>query len=278
MSAEAMWTSADGFSWSPVDMSTNFGSTGVGTISGGSAGFIALAQTSPGPQFLWASSDGQIWHQDPLPADALATGSWAYDPASFAGGYVLPGYVLEKTGAETIGGSSGGCVSPGPTDASPPLYRGALWWSADGAGWTRDNLGGTTDAPNVYMAVVRVDDHMLVATQQASTIDGTEIADAAWVSLDGRTWTLLKGYPVGQSGVVAGRNQGLVYTMKYSGGGSSFQATPTFYVVDSQLDLVALRQTGTLPDISEWQMALGPAGLLVTEDGSRFWLAALSSQ
>jgi hypothetical protein len=278
LSAEAMWTSADALVWSPVDMPRVFGNAGIGTISGGSAGFVALEQPTSGQQTLWASSDGQAWRQGKLPTDALKPGSWAYDPSSITGGFVLPGYVLVKAGAQTTGGSTGGCVGMAPTNDSPPLYRGAIWWSPDGTTWTRDSLSGTTDAPNVFMRVLRVDNHTLVATQQASTIDGTKVADAAWVSRDGRTWTPLGSYPTGGGAAVAGRDHGLIYTMKYSTSNGSSVSTPTFYVIDSHLNLVALRQTDTPPQMSSWQMALGPAGLLVTDDGARFWIGALGSQ
>jgi hypothetical protein len=36
--------------------------------------------------------------------------------------------------------------------------------------------------------------------------------------------------------------------------------------------MVALKQTGDAPWIDDWQIAVGPTGLLVTGDGSRFWI------
>jgi hypothetical protein len=44
----------------------------------------------------------------------------------------------------------------------------------------------------------------------------------------------------------------------------------------SNLKLVPLKATGSAPWIDNWQTALGPTGLLVTEDGSRFWLGMIT--
>jgi len=52
----------------PVDMAKTFGAGGVGTISGGSSGYIALG--SAAASRAWVSSDGQAWTQDALPANA----------------------------------------------------------------------------------------------------------------------------------------------------------------------------------------------------------------
>ena len=87
---DATWTSSDGLSWMPLDRPKTFGSSGVGAISGGSSGFVALGGTSDG-RILWLSADGQNWKHGALPADARATGAEAYDPAAVAGGFVLPG-------------------------------------------------------------------------------------------------------------------------------------------------------------------------------------------
>jgi hypothetical protein len=265
MSSEAIWTSPDGLSWTPVDMGKAFGAGGVRSITGGSSGFIALGQADKA-LILWLSSDGANWRQGALPAEALAPGSSVNDPTAFAGGYVLPGVVLEKSGAETAGGSSGGCASIGPDNPNPPTYRGALWWSVDGTTWTRATLGGTTVAQSIDMRVVRIDDHTLVATQRTWNFQGDSLPEAAWVSRDGRTWTPLTGYPIDDGAVVAGRSQGLIYLI------TSSSPMAKLYVVDNSLNVAALDVSGTPPPLKWPQMVLGPAGLLVTDDGSQFWL------
>ena len=95
---QAMWSSSDAASWTPVeDMPAIFGAGGIGPISGGASGFVALGAAS-GEQTVWTSDDGRSWQQGALPSDAPTTGSWVNDPTSFAGGFVLPGVVLEAKG------------------------------------------------------------------------------------------------------------------------------------------------------------------------------------
>ena len=68
----------------------------------------------------------------------------------------------------------------------------------------------------------------------------------------------------------SGRSRGLLYDW-LALDGSSLDA-PTMCVLDDKFSLVTLKQTGDWPWIDNWQLALGPTGLVVTEDGSRFWI------
>ena len=260
---DATWTSSDGLSWTPLDRPKTFGSNGVGAISGGSSGFVALGGTSDG-RILWLSADGQNWKHGTLPADARATGAEAYDPAAVAGGYVLPGALLDKNGAQIAVGGCAGILSD-----DLPQYTGALWWSPDGINWTRESLAGVGSGPYVQVNVVRVDDHMLLATELIET--GSESRQIAWTSRDGKSWTLGTGLPTDPI-VVPGRDQGLIST-----GSDSYGNAPTLSIVDDRLGLVALAQTGDQPkwgdtQLGDVQLALGPGGLLCTADGSRFWI------
>jgi hypothetical protein len=80
--SDATWTSPDGLAWTPLDIAKVFGSSGVGLISGGSSGYIALSGS--GSSGLWASSDGQAWDRGTLPAEALAPGNSVSNPVSIA--------------------------------------------------------------------------------------------------------------------------------------------------------------------------------------------------
>lgn len=266
----ATWTSRDGLAWTALDTARVFGGKGVGPISGGSSGYIALSRA--GSAELWVSSDGQAWDQETLPAEALGAGNSVSDPVSMAGGFVLPGVVVVRKGHQTSGSSMGGCVAgPGATDQS--LYQGAIWWSPDGKTWTRDTINGVPSSYGpVYMTVTRIDDHTVVADEQIMATDGSgPIVEAQWGSGDGRTWARLKGQPVSAyapGNVVAGHLRGLV--TRYQG--NPIQNRPAFSVIDPSFNLVLLKESGSAPWIDDWHMALGPTGLLVTADGSRFWM------
>jgi hypothetical protein len=257
------WTSSDGLSWTPAKLP--YGDN-LDDISGGSSGFIGLDDSTSKPT-IWVSSDGQTWRRGVLPAEAETAGSSVGYPVSFSGGYVIPGVVRMKSGHRT---GDGGCG--GMTDMSE--YQGALWWSPDGINWTRDSLSGASPTYDVvFMNVAQIDDHTLVA-EQAISGDETE-----WVSGDGKTWTRLKGNPIeiitstlsglsgpleGYSGTLVGRDRCVFWADSSLG--------RDFSVFDAHFNLITLTQIGDVPSLNWWQMALGPTGLLVTADGSRFWL------
>jgi hypothetical protein len=268
-SQSAIWTSPDALEWTTLDVPKTFGMGAVGPISGGSRGFVALGSSGSG-QTLWLSSNGRKWTNGTLPADLRKSSSMASDPAAYAGGYVLPGVVLEQAGDGPTSGGSGGCVV-GEGPANPPSYRGGLWWSADGKNWVRDSLSGTTDAAYVTMAVIRVDDHTLLATQNAYAANVRGVTAADWISTDGRRWTPLEGISAYANTAITDGARGLLRGCGGSGNATQ-DAWPILCVVGPKLDLVPLAQSGDLPSVPNGQIALGPTGVLVTEDGSRFWI------
>ena len=260
---EAMWASPDALAWTPIDIPTAFPGGQYGRFSGGPNGFVTLGTNGTEAKML-TSPDGLTWSSGSMPAAALTAGSYVSDPVSFGGGYVLPGVLLEKKGHQAPGWATGGCagVGQGPTDLS--LYQAALWWSSDGVNWTRDGLGGTTSSYSpIVMDVSVIDDHTVVATE---TINGV---DLEWASTDGRAWTPLQNDPIPVIDLVFGHDRSLFCLPPSDGSG---QACSTIAVLGSNYKLVPLSQSGSAPFIDSWQMALGPTGLLVTGDGSRFWI------
>ena len=251
VSGQASWTSENGVSWTPAIIP----GTVTGLVSGGSRGFVALGSDGP-ISTIWTSHDGRAWTQGKLPPAALAVGSYAESPVSFAGGYVLPGVVMATKGSQT--GGSSGCISDG-MDLSQ--YQGALWWSPDGSTWTRDTLSGATPTDKgVSMSLVRIDEHTVVAVQQLGD------TKTEWVSVDGRTWTTRNGKIAFDSGdEVVGRDRGLIQSCD---GGFA-----TLCVFNDKLDLVTLKQSGDLPWWDDGpQLVLGPTGILASDDGNRFWI------
>jgi hypothetical protein len=99
-------------------------------------------------------------------------------------------------------------------------------------------------------------------------IDGSNIE---WASTDGKTWTRLNGLELDTylngGAIVQGRDRGLVP----SNNATNFDGTDFSYF-NSRLTLITLKQTGAEPWPDSWQMVLGPSGVLVTVDGSRFWV------
>ncbi len=88
------------------------------------------------------------------------------------------------------------------------------------------------------------------------------------MSKDGKTWTRLKGYPEPHTPIISGRDHGLLDMWSPTSAQDSLLC-----VINDKLDLVVvLKQTGDLPWWDRPQLALGPAGLLATGDGSRFWI------
>jgi hypothetical protein len=250
---QLLWTSSDGLSWDLVNPKAFAAGS---QISGGDSGFVALKATAGKPA-LWTSSDGRTWNRATLPSAIHESASSSDVAASFAGGFVLPAALIQKKGDR----AEGSC-EVGPADQSTNL--GALWWSPDGTTWTRDSLdiGGVKGA--VEMRVYSIDDQTLLADETVWTTDGSWSSDLYWASHDGKNWTLLQGMPNGGY-PAAGRDRGLFCS--WGPGKAS-----TLSVIDAGLNVVVLKQTGSIPWIDNWQMAPGPNGVLVTDDGSRFWM------
>jgi serine/threonine protein kinase len=171
----AIWTSADGQTWTPVRDPKVFGGPGdqvMNRVDAGGPGFVAVGFDTSGQQSaaaVWTSSDGSRWQRVTGSQDALAGERLRMRDVTDGG----PGLVAV--------GFSG---PPGNSDA-------AVWTSADGTSWTR--LPGS---PKVFggpgsqvMATVVAGGPGLVAV-------GADDTDAAvWISKDGVTWTKVPAVP-----------------------------------------------------------------------------------
>ena len=293
--SDGTWTSSNGRVWSPVKIPDAID----GGISGGSAGFIALGGTgnegyeqddmwrrNAVGSTVWVSPNARTWTQGALPMDVMTAGSEINDPVSFAGGFVLPGEVAVKNGTHTVGFT--GCAGQEPP-RDYITYQPALWWSPDGKTWTRDTIGAPAYQGFVTMTLYSVDDHMLVAQEERAAPGYTHTVDLYWASTDGKTWTRITS-TVGDdvaSGTIIGRDHGLIITGNWYGScttlgyssGPTTLCTPEVANFGANDKLVALKRSGDGfslvldPAVDGWlQMALGPAGLLVTYNGTRFWM------
>jgi hypothetical protein len=234
-SPKAAWTSPNGLSWTPATIPSGV----TDKILGGSSGFVTI-KSDGSRATLWSSQDGRAWTKGKLPPEALAAAPDQLNFVPVAGGFVL---------SDLVGVDN--------------LHQAAIWWSPDGATWTRDSLSGAV--PSEYgscLSVVRVDEHALVATMCLSEY----LPEWAWLaSADGRTWTELRLDPfdfIDGNWVFAGRDRGLVLSPSRPG---------ALLVLDDSLALVLLKQSGDLP-AGAYPFGLGPAGLLESDQGTRFWI------
>ena len=239
---DLMWTSPDAVHWTPVD-TWFLGNQRLGDISGGSSGYIALGVDAYSPAWnLWKSAQGQSWSAVTLPAAVTSGGFEVITPVSFGGGFVIASEMSQPQG----------CAF-GEAPRSTP----ALWWSADGSTWTRDTVPGIARGGYPYLRVDRLSDNLLLARE--SIWYGSQL-ELAWVSSDGRNWAPVKnGSVLARMSVVTNGSRGLLY-------GNGIR---TF---DANGNPVILKQSGDMPWISDWTVAFGPTGLLITQDGIRYWI------
>ena len=235
-----MWASDDGRSWQKLAMPKAFAVNNVETISGGGAGYIARGTLADGSAAIWSSSDGRAWTSRRLPS--VSSGQVLLsDAISFDGGFVLAGGVEGE----------GECGGPG-------LIHPAVWWSPDGAGWTRASLAGASTGPYLGLHVQRIGDRLLATQTTSDPAIGKQ-----WSSVDGRSWE-----PAGQNptdyfwrAVTDGRH---AVAVLYGQAG-----------VDRQSTLVTLEGTGATTTLAQqgdgpvipvdgpnWNFALGPTGIL----------------
>jgi len=254
---DVLWTSSDGLTWTRVTPPADFASASVYTIDGGSTGYIASGTLKDGvTQAVWLSADGRSWRQSPLPKATF--GTVVVDGATaFSAGYVVAGAVL---GDEGCGGAR--------------LLTPSLWWSANGASWTRSKLTGATPASDATMTVSRISDRALVAiaTEWNST---TQLSSQlVWATSDGQTWKLVKSpSSLLSASVLSNGQRGLVVIAPPDNNGP-----PTIATVSDDLTVTALSQSGNGPIASAsstgWvPAALGPTGVVIlSSDGLNLWL------
>jgi hypothetical protein len=257
----ALWVSRDGSAWDRVPPTAlglpagAAGSMGPGSalpyVSGGSSGYVAIT----GATSAVVSSDGRAWRKTgsvPTPDDASVR---LHSAAAFAGGFVLAGSI-------DVGFTCGWAVDGRAVQAG-------IWWSADGASWSRDQLSPSMTCADAWVQLDRLSDHALLARETCFADPRTYLA---WTSIDGRAWTRL---PYADS--IAGDGG---YATFYTNGTANLGigcAGGVFCYFDSRLVPVALAETGDVPIAHTTQLtiALGPRGILAAADG-RLWMGTLS--
>ena len=232
---------------------TAFGNTQISKVSAGSGGYVAVGDGGP----VWVSNDGTSWQPVDLTAPAFAN-SKIDDGVAFAGGYVLAGSTAGHDGCNSQAGQ-----------------MSAVWWSANGSQWTRDQLPPaetSAGSPDTY-SVCRITDHSLLALGFVWGSGGTEVA---WTSSDGKTWTAapdlnnINTYAI----VTDGKHTIVTDTAVRS----------TFLkAFDDQLKLAPLADVGDTPVADahdeghhSWSYAIGPTGVVVTR-ADHLWIGLPSA-
>jgi hypothetical protein len=271
-STELMLVSETGASWTAINEQQTFGAEGIGPISGGDSGFVGLGLVAK-KQVVWTSRDGQHWTQRPVPDGLTKQGSWASGTASVTAGLVVAGVEI-TTKADSPRTLTGYMPGPGLTDCSAgiagvsPLYAPAIYTSADGTAWSPVTLPGAVKAMNVSIDMVRIDDRMLVARENYYNVPD-DSGTVYWMSADGVTWTETKALDSFCWNVTQAHQGGLVNCTRDSN-------TPlTLSTISMGRGQTALTASGDVPVLMDPQIAIGPAGVLITVDGRDMYLGTL---
>jgi hypothetical protein len=162
---------------------------------------------------------------------------------------------------------AGAILGPDGCGGASSLHP-SLWWSSDGAAWSRQRIEGASSANDAWMSVVRLSQDAVVAIGSSS-----DMGLRAWVSHDGRTWVRASTPPTQLDwGSVGDGRRTVIVADPESGSGP-----PTILAIDDDLSVTTLAQTGTGPMADEdslgWSSAVGPTGILVVSDNGReLWL------
>ena len=272
-SLDSLWTSTDGISWTPVNVSAAFGDQPmpIAHISGGAAGYVAVAYKSAA---VWTSKDGRVWQRLALDAGSLKN-SQINDGTAVSGGFILAG---------TEGTGDCGVVSSDRLPA-PVLRKAAVWWSADGSSWTHPSLPGVVAFANQDTWVANLDDQGVIVVDDTYVSETTPDSRSAWASKDGRTWVSIKlPADINQAAVIAEGPHNLIVDNL----GSSESAPLNIRTIGSDFRLVPVSQTGTsVPNLvyQNWEgpyaygmVAVGPTGVVVANADGPVWFGTPSAQ
>jgi hypothetical protein len=125
-----LYLSADGRSWSTVDLSGTFGGEGA-DLADWDGRLVAISHPAPGatsaPRAVWVSTDGRAWTR--LADPPFPDGDPNWDAGSFEVAAGPAGIVAVSTSETWVG--------PGPMPQNPPFPSSDLpvWFSPDGVTW-----------------------------------------------------------------------------------------------------------------------------------------------
>jgi len=280
---DSLWTSSDGISWQPVNVSEAFGqqTMPITHVSGGAAGYVAVSYRSAG---VWTSKDGRTWQRVPLGTGPFKN-SLINDGTAISGGFVLAGTAGTPDCATTV-------LQDGETPPPPVSRTASVWWSADSSSWTRISLPGAV-ASSEYQEtwVSRLSNQSLLVVNAIWGPSGPSLP-SAWASKDGRTWTAVK-LPMGinQPAIISGGQHNLIVEAAMGandiGDPMVVSGKLGLQTIDDGFRLVSVAQSGDVPQLlySNWDwgpygmVALGPTGAVLTNAaGSQLWFGTPSAK
>jgi hypothetical protein len=253
--ATALWTSVDGASWSRVDLRKAFGGAAVGDVSAGPKGYMAVSLSSDAgaaAPAVWLSADGQSWR-------AVSLSAATFQDAYLASGTVLGYGFLVAGRIGSLAGWDGGEF---------PSTTPAIWWSADGAAWSRVTLANAAAAPQAQAAITTLAAGKLVANVASWDCSCSPDGDGqAWTSSDGRTWKAATSQFPSPAVVLSDGHQALQVV--------SSNGNLTVAISSDGFKWAQVAVSGSGPaDLSD--EAYGPAGVLVEDSSGNLWLAVIS--
>jgi hypothetical protein len=253
--ATALWTSVDGASWSRVDLRKAFGGAAVGDVSAGPKGYMAVSLSSDAgaaAPAVWLSADGQSWR-------AVSLSAATFQDAYLASGTVLGYGFLVAGRIGSLAGWGGGEF---------PSTTPAIWWSADGAAWSRVTLANAAAAPQAQAAITTLAAGKLVANVASWDCSCSPDGDGqAWTSSDGRTWKAATSQFPSPAVVLSDGHQALQVV--------SSNGNLTVAISSDGFKWAQVAVSGSGPaDLSD--EAYGPAGVLVEDSSGNLWLAVIS--
>ena len=268
---DTLLTSTDGLPWTPIDMTKAFGDEVVSYVAAGSAGYVASRMEDvPGPTQIWTSPDGRTWHPVNLTQSVFKNGV-VQDPAAFAGGLLITGYVNENMSC-----SGGALVKP------------TVWWSADGGSWTQVALPGSKLGTSATSVVQSLTDH-LVMIHGATWSGEKQTGSQYWTSQDGHTWTPIADPKIDSMALVTDGVRAFAFTCTanyanyYDPPHCTGQSAPAIKAISANVALTAVVQSGTIPPYSSdssdgWEsVAVGPTGLVVVDANGAVWFGLPSA-
>ena len=273
---DALWTSTDGISWSPVDTNAAFDDQpmSIARISGGAAGYVAVAYKSTD---VWTSKDGRVWQRVSLNVGPLKNAA-INDGTAASGGFVL-------AGTEGVGDCGGSIASADPTPA-PVFTKAGVWWSKDGTNWTHPSLPGALADPGYQdIWVVNLGDQGLLVVEDTYS-EANPTSRSAWVSKDGRTWaSTTLPVEINQAAfIVEGPHNLIVDNL---GSPDPASAPLNIRTIGSDFRLGSVAQTGAgVPNLvyHNWEgpyaygmVAVGPTGVVVADADGPIWFGTPSA-
>ncbi|MGZ8562737.1 MAG: hypothetical protein ACXWWU_03870 [Candidatus Limnocylindria bacterium] len=190
LAQQRLWSSTDATNWMEVGSPSwrslwSPDSRELFDVAAGPQGIVALGTDRDTRQVLVAhSSDGIVWRLVDLPAREQAI---VRDVAAYPGGFVIVGRDGEVDGTPS---SDHPAVPPG-------VGRAAAWTSSDGVDWTEASVqadrvqgGGMTQLLVGSNGLFAVGINTSVDYYPLGLQGPGEFATAAWVSVDGTSWSI----------------------------------------------------------------------------------------